>query len=158
MFAIVVPSEGDDFSAATIVRAEPRRDLALLELTGELRLPPLVMLTNFIPDEDEVVAMGYPGVVDLATSESVNDLIQGQAPIATRGTVSGERDRNGVRLFLHQADIAGGNSGGPLVDADGHLIGINTMISGPEVGFAIPVDVVKGFLKQTITGFEPTIV
>ncbi|MDJ0643432.1 MAG: serine protease [Erythrobacter sp.] len=129
VFAVVVPSEGDDFAPATIVRAEPRRDLALLEITGDLRLPPLVMLTNFIPDEDEVVAMGYPGVVDLATSDSVNDLIQGQAPISTRGTVSGERDRNGVKLFLHQADIAGGNSGGPLVDDCGRVLGVNNAVT-----------------------------
>lgn len=128
-FAIVVPSEGDDFAAATIVRAEPRRDLALLEISGDLRLPPLVMLTNFVADDDEVVAMGYPGVVDLATSESVNDLIQGQAPISTRGTVSGERDRNGVKLFLHQADIAGGNSGGPLVDNCGRVLGVNNAVT-----------------------------
>ena len=128
-FAVVVPSEGDDFAPAKIVRAEPRRDLALLEITGDLRLPPLVMLTNFVAQENEVVAMGYPGVVDLATSESVNDLIQGQAPIATRGTVSGERDRNGVKLFLHQADIAGGNSGGPLVDECGRVLGVNNAVT-----------------------------
>jgi len=43
-----------------------------------------------------------------------------------------------------------GHSGGPLVDTDGRLLGVNTMITGPEVGFAIPVHVVKGFLKSTL--------
>ncbi len=41
-----------------------------------------------------------------------------------------------------------GNSGGPLVDARGRLIGINTMITGPSVGMAVPVNAVKRFLRQ----------
>jgi serine protease Do len=43
-----------------------------------------------------------------------------------------------------------GHSGGPLVDTAGRLVGINTMITGPEVGFAIPSHVVKGFLKESL--------
>lgn len=43
-----------------------------------------------------------------------------------------------------------GHSGGPLVNTDGHLVGINTMISGPEVGFAVPSHVVKNFLKEAL--------
>lgn len=44
-----------------------------------------------------------------------------------------------------------GHSGGPLVDVYGRLVGINTMITGPNVGFAVPSHVVKAFLKQTFT-------
>jgi S1-C subfamily serine protease len=36
-----------------------------------------------------------------------------------------------------------------MLDSQGHLVGINTMISGPQVGLAIPVNTVKKFLKQT---------
>ncbi|MEL6308742.1 MAG: trypsin-like peptidase domain-containing protein [Chloroflexota bacterium] len=50
-----------------------------------------------------------------------------------------------------------GHSGGPLFNHDGEIIGINTMIRGPEVSFAVPVDVVKAFLKRTIgTNEKPT--
>lgn len=41
-----------------------------------------------------------------------------------------------------------GNSGGPLIDATGVLVGINTMMIGPEVGLAVPVHTVKAFLKE----------
>ena len=41
-----------------------------------------------------------------------------------------------------------GNSGGPLLNAHGQLVGINTMITGPEVGAAVPVHVVKAFLHE----------
>lgn len=43
-----------------------------------------------------------------------------------------------------------GHSGGPLVDAHGRLVGINTMINGPDVGMAIPAHVVVDFLKQAL--------
>jgi S1-C subfamily serine protease len=43
-----------------------------------------------------------------------------------------------------------GHSGGPLVDTQGRLVGINTMIAGPDVGLAIPIHVVKAFLKETL--------
>jgi S1-C subfamily serine protease len=43
-----------------------------------------------------------------------------------------------------------GNSGGPLFDVEGRLVGINTMISGPEVGLAVPVQVVKAFLRESL--------
>ncbi len=44
-----------------------------------------------------------------------------------------------------------GHSGGPLVDVNGRLVGVNTMITGPDVGFAVPVHVVKAFLKQAFS-------
>ena len=40
-----------------------------------------------------------------------------------------------------------GHSGGPMLNYDGRLVGINTMISGPDVGLAVPADTVKKFLK-----------
>lgn len=43
-----------------------------------------------------------------------------------------------------------GNSGGPLVDGGGRLVGLNTIMNGPEVGLAVPVHVIKAWLKQTL--------
>lgn len=48
-----------------------------------------------------------------------------------------------------------GHSGGPLVDADGKLVGINTMITGPVTGFAIPVQTVKRWLKAVLGSPPP---
>lgn len=43
-----------------------------------------------------------------------------------------------------------GHSGGPLVDGNGRLVGINTMIAGPQVGLAIPIQAVKMFLRNKL--------
>ena len=47
-------------------------------------------------------------------------------------------------------ELRPGHSGGPLVDVQGRLVGVNTMMAGPEVGMAIPVRVVKEFLRQEL--------
>ena len=89
-----------------------------------------------------VMAVGHPwGLIDSLTSGVIIGI----------GTNLPERfdDREWIAISLK---LRPGHSGGPLVDVEGRLIGINTMIAGPEVGFAIPVNVVKRFLKQTITG------
>lgn len=43
-----------------------------------------------------------------------------------------------------------GHSGGPLVDAQGRLVGINTMMAGPQVGLPVPVHEVKVFLRKRL--------
>lgn len=52
-----------------------------------------------------------------------------------------------IQVGLH---LRPGHSGGPLVDVHGRLVGINTMMAGPEVGLAVPVHVVKTFLQQAL--------
>jgi S1-C subfamily serine protease len=52
-----------------------------------------------------------------------------------------------IQVGMH---LRPGYSGGPLVDGHGYLVGINTMMAGPEVGLAIPFPVVAAFLRRTL--------
>ncbi|MEL7236030.1 MAG: hypothetical protein AAGK74_16110, partial [Chloroflexota bacterium] len=43
-----------------------------------------------------------------------------------------------------------GHSGGPVMNIVGELVGVNTIMAGPEVGIAVPSNVAKSFLKESI--------
>lgn len=140
--------QDESLHSAEVVGYDVSNDLAALAIEAN-NLPTITTGTsdNLVAGQ-YVMAVGHPwGVIDSLTSGVIIGI----------GSNLPERfdEREWIALSLK---LRPGHSGGPLVDADGHLIGINTMISGPEVGFAIPVDVVKGFLSETISGFEATIV
>jgi len=87
-----------------------------------------------------VLALGHPwGVAGAATAGVVIGL--GQPP------EMGAPGRELLQVGLH---LRPGHSGGPLVDVEGRLVGINTMMAGPDVGLAVPVHVVKAFLRQAM--------
>lgn len=84
-----------------------------------------------------VLAMGHPwGVVGAATTGVVIDVGVPQGPSVL-----------GRELIQVDLPLRPGYSGGPLVDVQGRLVGINTMMAGPQVGLAVPVHEVKRFLR-----------
>jgi S1-C subfamily serine protease len=88
-----------------------------------------------------VMALGHPwGVVNAATA----------GVIIGMGREWPEMPKTRQDWLVVSLHMRPGHSGGPLVDARGRLLGINTMINGPDVGFAIPSHVVVEFLKKTL--------
>ncbi|HEY0011992.1 MAG TPA: trypsin-like peptidase domain-containing protein [Allosphingosinicella sp.] len=153
----VVPSEGSRSYGARVVRVDPGRDLALLEME-QGTLPPVPLFLGRIPDGSDVVALGYPGNVDLATAQSADDYINPLPATRSRGNYSNERMVNGVAALLHTASIARGNSGGPLLDQCGRVIGVNTAITRADEGdstfaFAIANREVAAFLRASGQAF-----
>jgi serine protease Do len=59
-----------------------------------------------------------------------------------------ERELSGREWIITDLHLRPGNSGGPLVDARGRLVGINTMTVGPNMGIALPAHVVERFLNM----------
>jgi S1-C subfamily serine protease len=132
---------------AEIVGADPNADIALLRIDPKgLSLRPLPLGESADVEVGEpVAAIGSPfgeaqslsvGVIS-ATDRSIESL--------TNFRISG--------AFQTDAAINPGNSGGPLVDGDGHVIGVNQQIKttsggGEGVGFAVPVDAVKRSLDR----------
>ena len=148
----VVPSEGAKSYQGHVVAFDERRDLALIEFTGA-ELPPAALYTGPSSEGDPVVALGYPGNVDLATARSAADYITPLAPVRSQGVFSGRRALSGIDVLLHTASIARGNSGGPLLDRCGRVIGINSALTHGEdgdstFGFAIADSEVAAFLRE----------
>ena len=129
-------------SDATVIGVQPENDLAVLQaktLPDDLPAATLRSTNDLLPG-DQVIAVGFPF---------------GIGPSVTAGVVSGlkreYRSPEGKRLLtnLIQFDAAAnpGSSGGPLVTADGEVVGIVTAILNPTeqhvfigIGFAVPIE------------------
>jgi serine protease Do len=126
---------------AQILARDPDRDLAALRVeASELPTVQLANSQSLRPGE-WVMAVGHPWGVPGAATAGVVIGVGAEWP---EGPHNG---RDWVVVSLHMRP---GHSGGPLVDVRGRLVGINTMISGPDVGVAIPVHVVVEFLRQAL--------
>jgi serine protease Do len=119
---------------AVVAGRDPRRDLAALAVTGDDLEPALRADARGLHAGELLVALGHPLGVAYAAALGVVH----RAPTGARGP-SG---------WLH-ADImlAPGNSGGPLADTQGRVVGINAMIVG-GLGIAVPTHVVEAFLRD----------
>ena len=132
---VIVPSDGAQSYRASVVASLPGKDLALLQLKAG-SLVPASIFAGVIADGADVFAIGYPASVDIALEQSEADVLRPQPPVKTRGTVSSGRTSKTVESLLHTAPIAPGNSGGPIVDACGRVLGINSFGSVPTDGGA----------------------
>lgn len=149
----VVPSQGEGGWFARIVAFSRQKDLALLELTEPGALPAVTFYTGAVSDGADVFAVGYPGNVDLAQGLNVGDIVSPTSPVKTRGNVSSGRSSRQFETILHNAAIGGGNSGGPLLDACGRVVGANTFgtISNgtdSEFYFAVSTREIMRFLRK----------
>ncbi|WP_086616858.1 S1 family peptidase [Erythrobacter tepidarius] len=157
----IVPSEGKSGAFARVIAISPRNDLALLEIAkGSLRLPPLALASGAGGTGSEVSAVGYPMNVDLAQGLDIEDIFQPQPTVKSRGFLSGERPSRQFDTILHTAPIARGNSGGPLLDPCGRVIGVNSFSADAESGdgefyFAVSLRELLPFLKAN--GVEPVV-
>lgn len=130
---------------AKVVGTDPESDLAVLRIEGKGLTPITFGQSEKAQVGDVVLAVGDPF---------------GVGQTVTMGIVSAlGRNRLGVNRYENfiqtDAAINPGNSGGALVDVNGNLIGINSVIysqSGGSlgIGFAIPVSMAKGVMEQII--------
>jgi S1-C subfamily serine protease len=123
-----------------LLAVDERRDLAAVSIGGSALEPILLAGANEPQPGQLVVALGHPwGVLGAASAGMV---------IAIGPPVEGSPYRG--ELIQVGLTLRPGHSGGPMLNSRGELVGINTMISGPKVGMAIPVGVVRRFLKEAL--------
>lgn len=111
----VVAQDGSHFEDVTLLRAEPKHDLALISVSSKaLRAAPLSTGKD-VAIGARAIAIGCP---------------LGFEYTLTEGIVSQLRSVDGTRFLQMQTAIAPGSSGGPLFDERGSLIGVNTATGG----------------------------
>ncbi|MCP4869566.1 MAG: PDZ domain-containing protein [Proteobacteria bacterium] len=140
---ILVSDHRGNVFVAELVGADPDIDLALLRVVG-LDLPLVVLGSSVgLRVGQDVFAVGNPF---------------GHGHTVTRGILSArtrELGRDAFDAFLQtDAAINQGSSGGPLFDAQGRVIGVNTAVDGrgESLGFAMPVELVLGALPWLRNG------
>ena len=135
---IVVESDLLPRQLARVLFTDVRLDIALIEAPKPLTAPEVTLgAGNDLREGDPVIAVGHPF---------------GLRYTATQGIVSNTKnEQNDVVYIQHDAALNPGNSGGPLVDAAGHVVGINTFIirNGNSIGFSLPAS----YLQQAISAF-----
>lgn len=154
----IVPSEGSKSFQGHLIKLDSGRDLALLDFTGA-RLPPLTLFKGTAGEGESLIALGYPGNVDVATAQSAKDFITPMSPVRSQGGFAGMRTVQGTLMLLHTANIARGNSGGPLLDRCGRVLGVNALITNGEAGdsnfaLAIASSELAAFLTEAKQGFQ----
>jgi serine protease Do len=127
----------DDASyEAHVLFRDPETDLALLVIPANGHSS--AIFSEREPRAGEIVfAFGHPW---------------GQRAVLTGGVLSAvttARTRNGeIPMLRTDARLAPGNSGGPLLNAAGEVIGLNAMIFGGDQGISIPASVILEFLGK----------
>ena len=126
---------------AHVLAQDPERDLAALTIDAH-DLPTIEPGdSRKLKPGQWVFAIGHPwGVRGAASAGVVIGMSDETLEIPTGG-------REWVVTSLK---VRPGNSGGPLVDTHGRLVGVNTLMTGPEVGAAVPVQTIKQFLKEAL--------
>ena len=145
----IIADNGDTYSEVELVGADPLNDVAYLKIKNAENLP----VVNL--GDSKTIAVGQPVLaIGNALGAYQNSVTQGIIGGTGRSIQAGDSRGNSVEYLtdMLQTDAAlnPGNSGGPLVNAAGDVIGINTATSttAEGLGFAIPISAVKGMLKR----------
>jgi serine protease Do len=100
---------------------------------------------------DHVVAIG--NALGQFQNTVTSGIISGYGRDVTAGDQTGSSTENLTDLFQTDAAINEGNSGGPLVNINGEVIGMNTAVAGnaQNIGFAIPINDLKGLISSVLS-------
>ena len=128
---------------ARLLASDKDKDLAALVVTAEGLSAIDLGDSKALKPGQFVIALGHPwGVKGAATAGIL--IGNGTAHLG----IPNAQDFLAVNLALRP-----GNSGGPLIDTEGRLVGINTIMTGPDTGLAIPVNIAKEFLRHTMVSW-----
>ncbi len=150
---VLIGGETKDRFPARVLGVSECSDLAVLELVDAGSYPALSWSTKTVVPPLETYAAGFPlGDPEFTVTRGV----------VSKAEASGDTSWASVRHVIeHDANIQPGNSGGPLVDAEGKLIGVNYAGGDPGTGtaqfFAIAQDLAQPLITELQSGNKETI-
>ncbi len=148
----IVLDDGTTYDKVKLIGVDPLNDVAFLKIQDAKDLPTVTLGdSKTISVGQQVIAIGN------ALGQFQNTITAGVISGTGRSITAASSDYSNAEtltdMIQTDAAINSGNSGGPLVNAAGQVIGINTATSSDAdgIGFAIPISSVKGMLKNIIT-------
>lgn len=142
--SVTVYASGNPFDA-TVVSYDPSVDIAILAVPN-LPPPPLAFTETEAKTGANVVVMGYPGGGNFtATPARIREAIKLSGPDIYRDPAPVTRD-----VYTIRASVEQGNSGGPLIDLNGHVLGVvfGAAVDDADTGFVLTAGEVSGQLAE----------
>lgn len=145
----VKPDGKEMVYSGRVAGSDPKLDIAVVRITAKEKLPYLSLGdSDKIKVGDWVIAVGYPFGFNQTVTAGIISAVKQSLVI---------EGRRYPELIQTDAAINQGNSGGPLLNLDGEVVGINSAIFSPSgafagIGFSIPANEVKGILTALKAG------
>ncbi len=136
-----------------LLRLDKPHDLAILHVEGTSDLPALALgSVDGLTETNEIIAFGFP----FGTLLSENEIDPPAVSVNVGNVTSLMRRRNVIQRIQVDAALNPGNSGGPLLNRKGQVVGVvEAGIPGAQVNFAIPVTFVSAIVAKPIIDFRP---
>jgi S1-C subfamily serine protease len=147
---VEVSFSGNDEMPATVIGRDPSTDIAVLRIKraqGRALTPLELGNSDVVRVGDAVVAIGNPFGLERTVTAGIVSARQREITAPNGFAID--------RIIQTDAAINHGNSGGPLLNADGRVIGVNSQIESESggnvgIGFAVPINTVKDVVSQLL--------
>ena len=147
----VIDSTGESYSKVSVIGRDPLNDVAFLKVSADKDFTPVTLgNSSTIRTGQQVVAIG--NALGQYSNTVTSGIISGTGRSVTASSGTGSSTETLTDLIQTDASINSGNSGGPLVNMAGQVIGINTAIAEDAngIGFSIPINSTKGILAGVL--------
>ena len=148
----------NDFMRAQIYMVDEAKDICVLKLPEptDKRTPLVICRSSDIDLDDTFAALGFPGSSDVYMDSTALTYDMSDITVTRGGISRPSTDQQGRSVYQIDISISGGNSGGPLVNSKGEVVGINTYgitSNGVSENYAIVIDELLSIINSDVVPY-----